>query len=262
MRMIDFSDWHAVVSTLASLALITVIGMGLRVLLMMTVQERRQRQNRQINERLKVLIAAYKTLGGSFTGDLTVNPQHMRDIRRAEGRRAGHEPTAESGEVATAEAAPFDLSTDLHAGSDRGRRIRDAVEAALSDILLLGTESQVLLAATALGELVEGRPVHTHELVIALRDFIREALDLDPIPAKVAASLPAQGPARPGGGGGSGGGQGRGSGGGGEGSGGGGGGGGGGGDGGGGIGGGLTVGGGIVAGASEAGHADHPAAGQ
>jgi hypothetical protein len=30
------------------------------------VQQRRQRENRQINERLRTLIAAYKTLGGSF----------------------------------------------------------------------------------------------------------------------------------------------------------------------------------------------------
>ena len=91
--------------TLASLALITVIGMGLRVVLMMTVQERRQRQNRQINERLKVLIAAYKTLGGSFTGDLTVSPQHMRDVRRAERQREGDETSSGERGLAAAETA-------------------------------------------------------------------------------------------------------------------------------------------------------------
>lgn len=245
--MIDFTNWQAVLSTLASLALITVIGMGLRVLLMMTVQERRQRQNRQINERLKVLIAAYKTLGGSFTGELTVSPLHMRDLRRAERQRAGqNQPDENLGETA-AEPPVLDLSSEVQGGSDRARRIRDAVEAALSDILLLGTEDQVLLAATALGELVEGRRVHTHKLVVSLRDFIRKALDLDPIPAEVAANLPAQGPARPAGGGGSGG-QGRSRGG----SGGGGGtGGGGGAGGGGGVGGGMMVGGGMIAGASH-----------
>jgi uncharacterized membrane protein YgcG len=198
--MIDFSDWHTVLSTLASLALITIIGVGLRMLLMMTVQERRQRQNRQINERLKVLIAAYKTLGGSFTGELTVDPSHMRDVvRGARGNPEGDE--ADPSGVETSEA---------QAGSDRARRIRDAVEAALSDTLLLGTEDQVRLAAAALSELVAGRRVHTHELVVSLRDFIRKAHDLDPIPATVAAGLPAQGPTRPSGGGGGNGGRGQG----------------------------------------------------
>jgi hypothetical protein len=82
------------------------------------------------------------------------------------------------------------------ASSDRSRRIRDAVEAALSDIILLGTEEQVRLAARAASELVSGRPVHTAELVVSLRNFIREALDLDPVPSDV--SIPKQGPARPG----------------------------------------------------------------
>ena len=68
-------------------------------------------------------------------------------------------------------------------GSDRARRVRDAVEAALSDIILLGTEEQVRLAARAAHELAAGRLVHTQELVVSLRAFIREALDLDPIPA-------------------------------------------------------------------------------
>ena len=202
--MIDFSNWQAVLSTLASLALITIIGMGLRMLLMMTVQERRQRQNRQINERLKVLIAAYKTLGGSFTGDLTVDPMHMRELRRA-ARRADAIDGTERADESPVKPPPLDLSEEAQGGSDRARRIRDSVEGALSDILLLGTEDHVRLAAAALGELVAGRRVHTHELVVSLRDFIRKALDLDPIPSSVAASLPAQGPTRPGGAGGSGG---------------------------------------------------------
>ena len=65
-------------------------------------------------------------------------------------------------------------------GSDRRRRIRDAVEAALSDIILLGTEAHVRLAERAARELVAGRPVRIEELVVSLRAFIREALDLDP----------------------------------------------------------------------------------
>ena len=164
--------------TLAGIALITVIGVGIRLLAMFTIQQRRERTNRQINERLRTLIAAYKVLGGSFTGDLAVDPMHLRDLLRAEQPAEGSEP---NGDSAT--------------GSDRKRRIRDAVEAALSDIILLGTEQHVRLAERAARELVEGRPVHTHELVVALRDFIREALDLDPVPADLA--IPMQGPARP-----------------------------------------------------------------
>lgn len=77
------------------------------------------------------------------------------------------------------------------------------MEAALSDILLLGTDAQVRLAARAATELAQGRPVHTHELVVSLRDFIRHALDLAPIPSDLA--IPQQGPTRPAGGAGKGG---------------------------------------------------------
>ncbi|HEY6943209.1 hypothetical protein [Dokdonella sp.] len=172
MRNLDFSSWQALLSTLLGLAVITLIGVGIRLLAMQTIQQRRERENRQINERLRTLIAAYKTLGGSFTGDLAVDPTHLRELRRATG--PGEAP----------------------AGSDRGRRTRDAVEAALSDIILLGTEEQVRLAARAATELAEGRAIHTHDLVVSLRDFVREALDLDPVPPSV--SIPRQGPTRPG----------------------------------------------------------------
>ena len=74
------------------------------------------------------------------------------------------------------------------------------MEAALSDIILLGTEEHVRLAERAVRELVAGHPVHTHELVVSLRVFVREALDLDPIPADL--TIPMQGPTRPSGSGG------------------------------------------------------------
>jgi hypothetical protein len=80
-------------------------------------------------------------------------------------------------------------------GNERARRVRDAVEASLSDIILLGTEKQVELAARAATELAEGRPTHTAELVVSLRDFIRSVLDLNAIPASVV--IPKQGPTRP-----------------------------------------------------------------
>jgi len=186
MRNLDFSSWHALLSTLVGLAAITLIGVGLRLLVMQSLQQRRERQNRQINERLRTLIAAYKTLGGSFTGSLLVDPTHLRDLRR----RGTNVPS----DAGTDTATPDLPAADETSGGDRARRIRDAVEAALSDIILLGTEDQVRLAARAAAELVAGRPVYTHDLVISLRDFIRNALDLAPVPADVA--IPKQGPAR------------------------------------------------------------------
>ncbi len=182
LRNLDFSSLHALTTTLLSLAVITLIGVGIRLLTQVTIQQRRERMNRQINERLRALIAAYKTLGGSFTGDLTVDPTHRRDLRRHAER-----PDAAS-------TTPLDLGMADSPGTDRARRVRDAVEAALSDIILLGTEEQVRLAARAANELATGKLVHTYELVVSLRAFIREALDLDPIPADLA--IPKQGPAR------------------------------------------------------------------
>lgn len=118
-------------------------------------------------------MAASKTLGGSFTGDLSVDSAHLRERRQLPG-------------------AP---GVEIVSGSDRSRRMRDAVEAALSDIILLGTEEQVRLAGFTAQELVEGRHVPTHDLVVSLRHFIREALDLEPIPTDL--RIPRQGPTRP-----------------------------------------------------------------
>lgn len=171
MRNLDFSSWHGLLTTLLGLAVITLIGVGIRLLAMQTIQQRRERENRQINERLRTLIAAYKTLGGSFTGNLAVDPAHLRELRQRE-LPEGRDDSS----------------------NDRSRRIRDAVEAALSDIILLGTEEQVRLAASAAEELVAGRPTHTAELVASLRDFIRRVLDLEPVPTHL--SIPKQGPTR------------------------------------------------------------------
>jgi hypothetical protein len=65
----------------------------------------------------------------------------------------------------------------------------------LSDIILLGTQEQVHLAAKTANDLVAGRPVHTDELVVSLRNFIRKVLDLESISADV--WIPKQGPVRP-----------------------------------------------------------------
>lgn len=181
---LDFSSWSGLLSTLLGLVLVTLLMVGIRLVFMQTMQRRRERENRQINERLKTLIAAYKTLGSSFTGELAVDPAHLRDLLR------NGVPNEEAGSDS----------------AERRRRIRDAVEAALSDVILLGTEEQMRLAAKAANDMVEGRSTSTAELVASLRRFIREALDLEPVPGDL--MIPEQGPLRVAGGGGKGGGQG------------------------------------------------------
>lgn len=193
MRGFDLSSWEGILGAVAGIALITLMGVGLRLLVMLTIQQRQQAANRQINERLRTLIAAYKTLGGSFTGELTVDPTHLRELRQRAQSTPAHASDGRVAEAGIIPAAAIDPSR-----GERARRIRDAVEGALSDILLLGTESQVHLAAAAAQALIEGRSIHTAELVVSLRDFIREVLDLDPVPRGLA--IPAQGPTRPGGG--------------------------------------------------------------
>jgi hypothetical protein len=193
MRNLDFSSWQGLLSTVLGLAVITLIGVGIRLLAQQSIQQRRERENRQINERLRTLIAAYKTLGGSFTGNLVVDPTHLRDLRQRGGTTGGAEPASAAGESGLPGGGQRGEAAAM-SGSDRSRRIRDAVEAALSDIVLLGTEEQVRLAAAAAAELVAGRTVHTHDLVVSLRNFIRQVLDLEPIAAGL--SIPRQGPTR------------------------------------------------------------------
>lgn len=186
MRYLDLNSWQGILSTIIGLLLITLIGVGVRLLVMQTLQQRQQRENRQINERLRTLIAAYKALGGSFTGNLMIDPTHLRDLVQ---RAATAEDASEGGSGSDSRVAVPDSARE------RARRIRDTVEAALSDIILLGTEEQVSLAARAAREMVAGRPIHTDELVVSLRQFIREALGLEPISAEV--EIPRQGPTRP-----------------------------------------------------------------
>jgi hypothetical protein len=142
MRNLDFSSWSGALTTLLGLILVSVVAVGIRLLLMQTIQRRRERENRQINERLRTLIAAYKILGGAFTGELSVDPTHLRALRQTSGDEPpATEPLEASVEVGSAMEA---------ATSERRRRIRDAVEAALSDVILLGTEEQGLNTRVAM----------------------------------------------------------------------------------------------------------------
>lgn len=240
MRFMDFSSWQTILASVLGLALFALIGVGVRVLMMLTIQQRQQRLNRQINERLRTLMAAYKVLGGAFTGKLTVDPRSRRDYarlsragdasaapdgspvagaseadagitlapsaQRASEVAQGTAPATEgTGSVLTGETITQEhmvLRDDAPAGGrplsplviERHLQMRDAVEAALSDILLLGTEEHVRLAGKAAAEMAQGHVIHTAELVVSLRNYIREALDLEKIPAD--AVIPAQGPTR------------------------------------------------------------------
>ncbi len=199
--MIDFSSWHNVLVTLIGLALVTLIGMGMRLVMMFTIQQRQQRMNRQINERLRTLMAAYKVLGGSFTGMLTVDPRSPRKYREEAASAAP--PTGAPGVgtsvtdegITLTEVAPAAAAGLPQLVIERRVQMRNAVEAALSDVLLLGTEEHVRLAGKAAAELAAGQRIHTAELVVSLRNYIRKALDLETIPPDVA--IPAQGPTRP-----------------------------------------------------------------
>ncbi|MNS93378.1 hypothetical protein D3C72_1275470 [compost metagenome] len=183
---LDFSSWQSLLSTVLGLLFATLLMLGIRLVFMQTMQRRRERENRQINERLKTLIAAYKTLGSSFTGELSVDPSHLKELRSS----------------SEADEAPIQDWEVFKAQTERRRRMRDAVEAALSDIILLGTEAQVALAARAAQDMVAGRTVRTSELVVSLRNFIRQALDLEAIVESI--DVPEQGPQRIASGGGSG----------------------------------------------------------
>jgi len=59
VRFVDLSSWQGLLTTVLGLALFAVIGVGIRVIMMLSIQQRQQRMNRQINERLKTLILAY-----------------------------------------------------------------------------------------------------------------------------------------------------------------------------------------------------------
>ena len=184
---LDFSSLLGLLTTLLGIVLVSVVAVSIRMLFMQTIQRKRERENRQINERLRTLIAAYKTLGGSFTGELSVDPTHLRDLLQAAPATPADGQAQGNGEIS--------LDTIINTSSERKRRVRDVVEAALADILLLGTEEQVRLAAHAANEMVAGHKVHLTELVVSLRTFIRQALDLEPIPS--ALHIPHQGPVRP-----------------------------------------------------------------
>src|SRR3984885_12584178 len=123
VRNLDFTSWQALLSTLLGLSLITLIGVGTQLLAIQKSQHRRERKTRKNNKRLRTLIAAYKALGGSFTGDLTVDPAHLKDSKRDADGATDHETEGAADRV--------------RLGSDRSRRIRDVVEGSLSDIILL-----------------------------------------------------------------------------------------------------------------------------
>jgi uncharacterized membrane protein YgcG len=58
---------------------IAIVLLAIRVFVMQRVQTRRQRENRQETERLKSLVAAYRSLAGSFTPAAGEHRQQMEE---------------------------------------------------------------------------------------------------------------------------------------------------------------------------------------
>jgi len=61
------TDLGALPLTLIASLVVAVVLLGIRVFVMQRVQQRRQRENRQETERLRSLVAAYRSLAGSFS---------------------------------------------------------------------------------------------------------------------------------------------------------------------------------------------------
>ena len=108
MRNLDFSSLHGLLTTL--LGLVTLMGVGVRLLAIQLIQQRRERENGQINERLCTLIAAYKTLGGSFTGDLAVDPTHLCELRNRAVSSESHSLRDFVRKALDLDAIPVDLA--------------------------------------------------------------------------------------------------------------------------------------------------------
>lgn len=64
MRLLDFGTLP--LTLIASLTVAMVL-LGIRIFVMQRVQQKRQRENRQETERLRSLVAAYRSLAGSFS---------------------------------------------------------------------------------------------------------------------------------------------------------------------------------------------------
>lgn len=64
MRLVDLGPLPL---TLIASLFVAVILLGIRVFVMQRVQQKRQRENRQETERLRSLVAAYRSLAGSFS---------------------------------------------------------------------------------------------------------------------------------------------------------------------------------------------------
>ena len=59
-NMLDFSSWSTVLTTLFSLIVVSLVFVGIRLVFMQTFQRRRERENRQINERVNPLVISLR----------------------------------------------------------------------------------------------------------------------------------------------------------------------------------------------------------
>ena len=77
MRLTDFGT---VPLTLIASLLVTIILLAIRIFVMQRVQTRRQRENRQETERLRSLVAAYRSLAGSFSPAADADRAQLEEV--------------------------------------------------------------------------------------------------------------------------------------------------------------------------------------
>jgi hypothetical protein len=77
MRLTDFGT---VPLTLIASLLVTIILLAIRIFVMQRVQTKRQRENRQETERLRSLVAAYRSLAGSFSPAADADRAQLEEV--------------------------------------------------------------------------------------------------------------------------------------------------------------------------------------
>jgi uncharacterized membrane protein YgcG len=76
MRLLDLGPLPL---TLIASLLLAVVLLAIRIFVMQRVQQQRQRENRQETERLKSLVAAYRSLAGSFSPAMEEDRTQMEE---------------------------------------------------------------------------------------------------------------------------------------------------------------------------------------
>ena len=108
MRNIDFTSWQSLLTTLVGLALVTLIGMGIRLVVMMTIQQRRERLHELDVQRTAVQVILIENVLGRFAAnDATQQIAQLDGIVDAEIQAEAAERIVDMRRVAREEHATF-----------------------------------------------------------------------------------------------------------------------------------------------------------